>query len=240
MSDDPRTDNLRWDPALTTARTGRRIYRDPLRLAVAGGAAVMTVGAMLPWAQGRIGFLPVAFGGMDGAADGLILATFGLILLFIARDPEFLEAVDGGRRWAPLLIGLLCIGIWLLGRQQAEQAIGGWEEDSGTGAIVGGFWLAGVGVFAVAIAGAYASLRRRPGETWAWRSLLRTPRRSDLGSIGAFVGGLAGAIAAGAGALQIFPPAAVGAPILFFAGIGFVVGAYAGRRVLVGLGRLVG
>ena len=140
------TDRLRWDPSLTTARSGRPIYRDPLRLALAVGAAIMFVGALLPWAEGRIGFLPKRFGGLDGAADGLILATLGFVLIVIARSQDFLEAPDGGRRWTPMLIGVVCVGIWLLGRQQAEQAIAAWEDDDGSGTLVMGYWVAGIGV----------------------------------------------------------------------------------------------
>ncbi len=233
------TDRLRWDPSLTTARTGRPFYRDPVRLPLAVGAAIMMIGALLPWAEGLIGFLPVRFGGLDGAADGLILATLGFVLLLIARSRDFLEAPDGGRRWAPMLIGLVCLGIWLLGRQMAEQAIAAWEDDSGHGSIVTGYWVAGVGVLAVLIVGSFASLRHHEGETSSATALLRMPRRSDLAPLGASVGAIAGAIGAGAGAVAIFPPTTVGAPLIFFAGMGFVVGAYAGRRLGSGLRRVL-
>ncbi len=234
------SDRLRWDPSLTSARTGRPIYRDPLRLLLAAGSAVMFVGALLPWAQGRIGFLPVQFGGLDGAADGLILATLGFVLLIIARSRDFLEAPDGGRRWTPMVIGLVCLGIWLLGRQQAEQEIRGWENDDGHGSIVAGWWVAGVGVVIVTVVGSFASLRHHEGETSSATSLLRMPRSTDLAPLGATFGALAGAIGGGGAAVSIFPPSTAGAPLVFFAGIGFVVGAYAGRRVGAGLGRLIG
>lgn len=234
------TDRLRWDPSLTTVRTGRPIYRDPLRLTLAVGAAIMIVGAFLPWAEGMIGFLPVRFGGLDGAADGLILATLGFVLLVIARSRDFLDAPDGGRRSVPMLIGLVCFGLWLLGRQTAEMEIAAWEDDDGSGSIAMGYWIAGVGVVVVAIVGTFTSLRHRDGETSSLTSLLRMPRRTDLASLGAMLGGVAGAIAAGAGALALFPPQAVGAPLLFFAAIGFVLGAYAGRRVGWGVHRILG
>jgi hypothetical protein len=234
------TDRLRWDPDLTTAESGRPFYRDPLRLGLVVGTATMMIGALLPWAEGHVGFLPKRFGGLDGASDGLILATFGFVLLLIARSRDFLEAPDGGRRWAPMLIGILCVGIWLLGRQSAEQAIASWVEDSGSGSIVGGFWLAGIGVFLVATLSSFASLRHHEGETSSPTALLRMPRRSDLGPLGATVGALAGAIAGGEAAVSMFPPTTVGAPLVFFAGIGFVLGAYAGRRVGLVLGHVLG
>ena len=200
----------------------------------------MTIGSFLPWAEGRIGFLAVRFGGLDGAIDPAILATLGFALLMIARSRDFLDAPDGGRRWAPMIIGLVCFGVWLLGRQEAELMIAGWENDDGSGSIVPGFWFAGIGVILVAIVGSYASLRHREGETWSATSLIRLPRRSDLEPLGATLGGIAGAIAGGAAALAVFAPAAVGAALLFFAGIGFVVGAYAGRRLAAGLRGVLG
>lgn len=234
------TDRLRWDPSLTTVRSGRPIYRDPLRLALAVGAAIMFVGALLPWAEGRIGFQPKRFGGLDGAADGLILATLAFVLIVIARSQDFLEAPDGGRRWTPMLIGVVCVGIWLLGRQQAEQAIAAWEDDDGSGTLVMGYWVAGIGAVIVAVLGSFASLRHHEGETSSPTSLLRMPRRSDLEPLGATFGAIAGAIGAGGAAVAIFPPSTVGAPLIFFAGIGFVLGAYAGRRLGSGLRRLIG
>lgn len=204
------------------------------------GAAVMFVGALLPWAEGRIGFLPVKFGGLDGAADGLILATLAFVMLLIARSHDFLEAPDGGRRWAPMLIGLVCLGIWLLGRQQAEQAIAAWVDYDGSGSIVTGWWVAGAGVLIIAVVGSFTSLRHHEGETSSPTSLLRLPRTSDLAPLGATLGALAGAIGGGSAAVAIFPPTAVGAPLVFFAGFGFVVGAYAGRRLGTGLRRLLG
>jgi hypothetical protein len=200
---------------------------------------MMIVGALLPWAEGRIGFLPVSFGGLDGAADGLILATLGLVLLIIAWSRDFLDAPDGGRRWAPMIIGLVCLGLWLLGRQQAEQAIRAWEDDDGSGSLVIGYWIAGIGVLLVLALGSFASLRHHEGETSSPIAVLRRPRASDLPSLGAALGSVAGAIAGGAAALALFPPVTVGAPLLFFAGIGFVMGAYVGRRVGAGLRRLL-
>ena len=234
------TDRLRWDPQLTTAQTGRPFYRDPLRFAIALGAAIMIIGGFLPWAEGRIGFLPVRFGGLDGAADGLILATLGLVMLIIAWNRDFLEAPDGGRRWTPMIIGLTCLGIWLLGRQQALQEIAAWEDDDGSGSIVVGYWVAGLGVLTLALLGSFASLRHHEGEESSATALIRRPRRSDAEPLGAAIGAIAGAIAAGWGALAIFPPTTVGAPLIFFVGIGFVIGAYAGRRLGVLLRGLTG
>src|SRR4029453_18820999 len=82
-----------------------------------------------------------------------------------AWSRDFLRAVDGARRWAPLLLGLGCVGIWLLGFQAAQMAIASWERDTGHGTMVIGYWIAGLGVGIVAIVGAYATLRYHEGQT---------------------------------------------------------------------------
>jgi hypothetical protein len=234
------SDRLRWDPELTTARSGTPIYRDGLRLGIAIGAGIIVLGGLLPWAEGRIGFLPKQFGGLDGAADGLILVTLGLVLLFIVRNRQALDASEGIGRWAPLLIGITCLAIWLLGRLSAERAIANWENETGSGSLSIGFWLTGIGVIPVLIFGSYASLRRRDGETSSVASILRMPRRSDLASVIAGGGAIAGAIGGVNLALAMFPAVTVGVPMLFFAGIGIILGAWVGRRLGTLLGKVGG
>jgi len=227
----PVSDRLRWDDSLTTARSKRAFLRSPVRLGFAIGAVIMFVGALLPWAEGMVGFLPVRFGGFDGAADGMILAAFSIVALLMARSPDFLDAVDGVRRWAPLLLGLACVGIWLLGWQSGQFRIQGWEDDDGHGSMVIGYWIAGVGVAIVAAVGAYATLRYHEGQTSNPTALVRRPRRSDAIALLGWVGAIAGLFIGASAALSIFPPAAASAPMLFMASIGVIAGAYFGRAV---------
>jgi len=236
------TENLRWDPELTTDPHGRSLFRDPVRAGLVVGATVMAIGAFMPWAEGHVGFLPKQFGGLDGAADGLIMSGFAIVLLVIARSPDFLESADGARRWAPMLIGLACLALWLLGRQQAEMAIHSWEEDSGGGALSIGWWVAGVGTLIVAVAGSTASLRRRPGEAKVSIGAmgLARPRRSAIRPISAAIGGTVGVVAGAAFALAVFPPITVGAPMVFFGGVGLVFGSFAGSSIGRRLVRLLG
>ena len=237
------TDNLRWDPELTTAGHGRAIFRDPIRAGLVVGAIVMAIGSFMPWAEGHVGLLAKEFGGLDGAADGLIMSGLAIVLLVIARSPDFLQSTDGARRWAPMLIGLACLALWLLGRQQAEMAIHSWEEDSGGGTLAVGWWVAGVGTLIVAVVGSIASLRRRAGEaklSIGAIDVVRRPRRSSIGPISATIGGILGALAGGAFALAVFPPITVGAPMVFFAGLGLVFGGFAGSSIGRRLVRLLG
>jgi hypothetical protein len=227
------TDHLRWDPELTTDPGTRSLFRDPIRAGLVAGAIVMAVGAFMPWAEGHVGLLPKQFGGLDGAADGLIMSGFAIVLLVIARSPDFLESADGARRWAPMLIGLACLALWLLGRQQAEMAIHSWQEDSGGGTLSVGWWVAGVGTLIVAVVGSIASLRRRPGETKvSIRAIgVARPRRSSIGPLAAAIGAMVGTVAGAAFALAVFPPITVGAPMVFFGGLGLVFGGFAGSSI---------
>jgi hypothetical protein len=232
---DPRrnevAERLRWDDGLTRARSGRDLLHSPLRLSLAIGALIMFVGALMPWAEGLIGYLPVRFGGFDGAADGLILAAFAIVALLFARSRDFLDAPDGARRWAPLLLGLACVGIWVLGFQAAQITIQHWQDDDGHGSIAIGYWVAGLGVWIVAIVGAYATLRYHEGQTTDPTALLRLPRRSDLTPIATAIGAVVGLVGGALLAVSIVPPAAASAPMLFMGTIGLVVGGYAGRAV---------
>lgn len=235
------TDRLRWDERLTERRRGPGLLRDPLRLALVAGTLVLIAGALLPWAEGMIGLLPVAYGGgLDPTADGLFAAIVGAVLLFFVRDRGFIEAVEGPRRWAPMVIGLACLGLWLVGAQSAGNAIRRWEGDDGTGSLAPGYWIAGVGAVAVAIAGTIAALRRRPGEPAVRMPLPRRPRRSDIETVAAAAGAVLGAIAGSVGALLLFDPVTVGVPLLFFGMLGLVFGAFAGQSTGERLRRLIG
>ena len=225
-------DRLRWDEGLTKTRRGHAILHSPLRLLMAAGAIIMIIGSFLPWAQGFLGLLPVQFGGFDRASDGLILTVLGAVILFIVvRLPDFLDAPDGPKRWAPLVIGLGCVGLWLVGWQQSLITIESWERDYGHGSIAAGFWVTGIGAAILAVTGTYASLRYREGQKTDATALLRRPRRTDAGPILAWVLGIAGLLLGVWAALAIFPPISVAAPMVFMGGIGMILGAYLGRSL---------
>lgn len=226
------TDRLRWDESLTQGSRDPGLLRDPLRLAVVAGTIVFIVGALLPWAEGMIGFLPVFYGGgLDPTADGFFLAIVGAVLLFFVRDHGFVEATDGPKRWAPMLIALAGVVLWLVGSQSSATAIRRWEGDDGTGSLALGYWIAGAGVVTAAVAATIAAVRRRPGEGPIRLPHPRLPGRGDvegvLGAVGAVVGAVAGAV----GALALFDPISVIVPLLFFGTLGLIFGQFAGQSI---------
>ncbi|HEX5015666.1 MAG TPA: hypothetical protein VFV72_16085 [Candidatus Limnocylindrales bacterium] len=231
----PVSERLRWDDGLTKARSRPAFLRSRLRIAFAISAVVMLIGSLMPWAEGMVGRLPKSFGGFDGAADGLILAALAVVALLFARSPEFLDAPDGLRRWAPMLLGLVCVGLWLLGFQAAQFQIAGWVDDDGHGSMTIGYWIAGIGALALAVAGSYATLRYHEGQTTDPTALIRLPRRSDAPTLFAWVFGLVGLVLGASVASDWFEPAARAAPMLFMAAAGIIAGAYLGRA----LGRLI-
>lgn len=222
---------LRWDPELTKVRSGPSIIHDPLRTGLAVAAIILAIGALQPWAEGFIGFLPKKFGGFEGASDGLILFVLAGILVVIARDRGFIRAADGARRWTPMIIGLICLADWVIGRQQAEFSIGRWVDQGGRGALTPGLYVAGVGALGVALVGSFAALRHREGETGGPASLVRLPRRSDIPTLTTAIGAIVGAGLGVALAAAVVPPVAVGGLSIFTAGLGIVGGGYLGRAI---------
>jgi hypothetical protein len=225
-------DGLRWDDNLTKSPRSFAIQRDPLRITMGIGALIMMVGCFLPWAQGHLGFLAVEFGGFDRASDGMILFALGIVVLvFFVRSADFLIAPDGARRWAPLFVGVVCVGLWLVTLQQSLMTIESWRGNYGDGSIVPGLWVTGLGVLIVAVTGAYATLRHHEGPAGERTAILRMPRRSDAGTILAWLGGIAGLVLGAGAALEIFPAISASAPMVFLGGFGMILGAYLGRTI---------
>ena len=231
----PAADRLRWDDALTTARSHPAFLHSRLRIAFAVSAAIMLAGSLMPWAEGMVGLLPKSFGGFDGAADGLILAALSIVGLLFARSPDFLDAPEGLRRWAPMLLGLVCVGLWLLGFQAAQFQIASWVDDDGHGSMAIGYWIAGVGALSLAIAGSYATLRYHEGQTTDPAAFIRLPRRSDAPTLLAWIFGIGGLVLGAVVASNWFDPVARAAPMFFITATGLIGGAYLGRAV----GRLI-
>jgi len=230
------THPLRWDPDLTKVERSPSILHDPLRAGLAASGLAIVIGCLQPWAEGMVGFQPQSFGGFDGAGDGAILLFLAIILLFIARDRGFVEARDGGRRYLPMIVGLVALADWVIGRQQADVLIDGWLRTGGTGSLAPGFYLAGTGALGAAVLGSVASLRKGEGRTGGLRSLIRGPRRSDVPTLVASAGLLIGFLLGAGLALSVIPVAVVEAPLVFLAGFGAVAGAFVGRS----LGRWLG
>jgi hypothetical protein len=223
------THRLRWDPELTKVERGRSILRDPLRAGLAASGLAIAIGCTQPWAEGTVGFQPQSFGGFDGAGDGAILLFFAVILLFMARDRGFVDARDGARRYLPMIVGLICLGDWVIARQGADRLIEGWLRTGGMGALAPGFYLAGLGSLGAAVVGSVASLRTGEGRTGGPGSLIRVPRRSDVPTLVASFGVLLGFLVGAGIALNVFPATVVDAPLVFLAGFGAIAGAYVGR-----------
>ena len=178
----------------------------------------MFVGALLPWAEGMVGLLPVRFGGFDGAADGLILAGFAIVALLFARSPDFMNAVDGARRWAPLLARPRLrrdLAARMAGRADADRRLGGRRRPRLDGDRLLDRRRRRRSI--VAVVGAYATLRYHEGQTSNPTALLRCrgdPTRSRWGH-GSAVWPAGRSVPRSA--LSIFPPVAASAPMLFMA-----------------------
>lgn len=235
QSRDEMIERLRWTADLTRRSDPRSaIVRDPLRLTSAVGAILLIVGSALPWATGLVGRLAVSHSALDGAADGAILMVLGIVQLVLTRDRSMATATTTAVRYAPLGLGLVCLGIWGLGVQAALIDIGHWIDDDGSGALAIGAWIAGLGgAVLVAVAGTATSLLPRPN---AETVRLGRPGREAIEPVAAAIGAVAGIVVGMLGVINIVPnPAFAGFGLMVAAAVGGLVGGFGGSY----LGRLL-
>jgi hypothetical protein len=235
-------DWMDWEPV-----RGKRfasLVPTPARVLVAAGAAAAVVAGLMPWAEGvapgRTGFEPVAFSGLAGAGDGvmLIVVSIGAGVFTLHRSPA--ESRTRTVRLVPVVLVVLAVFTWLNGQRAAGNAVEEWVIRGGSGGPAPGLWLSGLGVAAMVL-----------GTLWLLPGIVRWRRRADdpdqilefswaataelvAGAVGVLVGGVVG-ISLG---LALTGPTIVGTVFLgaVFCGL---LGGYAGTKLVsLTVGRL--
>jgi hypothetical protein len=225
-------DWMRWQPTTEKRRLGFLVLT-PARIVVGIGALVTILAGLMPWAEGTVpgtgGFGPIAFSGLGGAGDGvvLILLAGSTAFLVLHRTP----ATSRVRlvHLLPYLLVVLAASSLITGYRAAQQAIVAWENRGGEGAISIGFYLAvvGVAIMAVGLAALLPGLIR-------WRRASDDP--ADLMAvskrgIAESVAGMAGILVGGALGIQL-AVSLTRVPVIGLIALGAVFGglfgAYAG------------
>ena len=168
------------------------MLRDPIRALVGAAAAVLLLGAFLPWVTGSLGYRPhFDVSGFQGAGDGAITMFVGLGMAVWTR-----RGGAGSRgtliALAPLVAGIAALLLTRVALQNAGILIASYEKQGGSGYVTWGLWLTGLGALLLSLGGALHAWRTR-----RWLSFRVSISRPDLWStIGLAVGGVAGVIVA--------------------------------------------
>jgi hypothetical protein len=225
---------MRWMPDRPT-RFGWMLL-EPARVIVGIGAAMGVLAGLMPWAEGtapgRSGFEPVAFSGLDGAGDGVMLMLLAGAIGFLSLHRTPAGSRVRSVRLAPTVLVGLAGATWLTGHRAALAAIDAWGRRGGHGDISLGLWLAAAGILAMAAGSAWLLppvLRWKaaaddPGD------LVTIHRRDLMEGVGGVIGTFLGAIAGISGAVAVTGPTIIGM-IALGATFGGLLGAYAGARV---------
>jgi hypothetical protein len=125
----------------------RPLSRDPGRLLLLSGAALLFVGSLLPWVSAfsnQVG--RIAWTGVDGRGDGGILMFLGVLLgAFALWGRSAVEAWEPVR-FVPLGLAALVVGDYIIAFRETSHLI---EEGVGTGQLEVGIYAVGVGVLLV-------------------------------------------------------------------------------------------
>jgi hypothetical protein len=138
----------------------RPLSRDPGRLLLLAGGALLFVGSLMPWVSAfsdQVG--RIAWTGVDGRGDGGILMFLGVLLgSFALWGRAAVEAWDPVR-FVPLGLVALVVGDYVIAFRETSHLI---EEGVGTGRLEIGLYVVGVGVLLVVPGAILSFLTARP------------------------------------------------------------------------------
>lgn len=177
----------------------RPLLRDPARLLFVAGAALLALGALLPWASGLdpVG-QPASYRATEGTAEGVTFLASALLLVFLARDGGIWELTSRTRQLLPLFIALFNIPMWIGANHYSLMVIDEWQRLGGSGSQTVMPFVTAAGIAAVILGWLFFE-RMRPPEIRARTAPLLVEwglTRWGTAAIGAaLVLGMAGAAA---------------------------------------------
>lgn len=137
----------------------RPLSRDPGRLLLLAGSALLFAGALLPWVSAFSDVVGrVAWTGVDGRGDGGILMFLGVLLAAFALWGR--SAVEAWEpvRYLPLVLAALIVGDYVIAFSETSHFI---AEGVGTGRLEIGLYVVGMGVLLVVPAAILSFLSAR-------------------------------------------------------------------------------
>jgi subtilisin family serine protease len=181
-----------------TRQTGFQVpaaLRDPLRAFLLAAAAIVVVGAVLPWIHAwRPGYGWYDMTGFEGAGDG----GFVLELALVAAAFAWSDRAWGSRMLiivaAPALLGAACALLLRDFHQDGTRYLAGLKNAGGHGTFEAAFWITLAGSLALTAGGVLAVWRAR-GRIGLAVDTRDALVRGGLGAVGGIAGGVGGFIA---------------------------------------------
>lgn len=176
------------------------LWRDPGRLIYIAAAICLVVSSLVPWAIGMDpAGRPDTFRATQGTGEGVLLIATGVLLLLLARDRTMYESTNRIVQLFPLLVGLMCIAMWIGADHYARVLIEYWSRGGGSGELTNARYISAAGIAGLGLGTAWFELRRPASTRQRTRPLLvelGVTRWSAASLVAATIGGLLGAVVA--------------------------------------------
>jgi hypothetical protein len=225
------------DPSAPSPRRLPAALRDPLRIAILAGLAVMVVGDLLPWLRLWLpyrGFFEIS--GFEHAGDAGLVLELSLVILALTFSDQAWNSRTTVLVAGPAIIGAACLFILRNAWADGQSYIRSLDTYGGYGDVLPWFWLAVAGAAVVTIGGAVELWRAR-GRVSFRVGLTRTVVAGTIGGLAGAVGGFLAGVRISelltAGDIAVVSTSAL---VLLAIALAFL-GAYVGAVVGAGLAR---
>ena len=180
------------------------VLRQPARLILAAGAAVVIVGCFLPWAVGRETAYSrlVSHRTFEGTIDGIYLLVAAILLFARALTRGVDRSESRTFQLAPLVVAGLAAVVWISGEQAARAAVAGWERTGGEGRVTDAPAITLAGILVAGAAALWLEIRR-PSEIRDDTPSLVAEWELSRSKLVVFVAGVLGAVGGGLGAMLL-------------------------------------
>jgi len=163
MSDSARPSYWRSAPPLTEPAPDPPLWRDPPRLMLVVAAIGVTVGSIMPWAEGTgLAARQESFRATQGTGEGVFLIAGALLLAFLARNRFLWETASRAVQLLPLAVGAVSVVMWIGAEHYAGQRIAEWTSMGGSGQLTTARYVVAGSIGLIFLAFLYLERKRSP------------------------------------------------------------------------------
>lgn len=152
---------LNWWKKVEALPDDPPLWRDPGRLIYLVAAICLVAGSLMDWAVGLDpAGRPDSFRATQGTGEGVLLIATGVMLLLLARNRTMYETTNRIVQLVPLLVGLICVAMWIGADHYARVTIEYWTRGGGYGELTNARYIAAFGIAGIGVGTAWFELRR--------------------------------------------------------------------------------